>query len=329
MKRTSIPAWCRNLLLGVGIALGVASVAHAQSYPSRPVRLVVPFPPGGATDVVARLIAQELSQMWPQPVVVENIAGAGGTIGTDRVAKSVPDGYTLLFATLATNATAPSVYSKLPYDPQRDFTYLAPISTTTNVLVVNPKLPVNSVRELIDYARANKNQMTYSSPGTGLSGHLGMEMFLAAAGIEALNVPYKGAAPATLAVISGEVMMSLDPSASALSHVRAGKVKALAVLAPKRSPLLPDVPTIDEAGVKGVEVYTWNGLAAPTGTPTDVTAKISRDMTALLNKPEMRDKLVKMGADPLLLSPAEFEKFIRSEAKKWGDIVKRTGVKLD
>jgi len=310
--------------------LGLAALcAQAQGYPTKLVRIIVPYPPGGNTDIVARLMADQFAKLWGRPVVVENRAGAGGTVGTDYVAKAAPDGYTIQLAALATNATAPSVYPNLPYDPVRDLAYVAPLTFTPNVLVINTKLPVNTLKELIAYVRANKGKLNFSSPGIGISNHLAMELLLKAAGIEAVHVPYKGSAQATTAVIAGEVQMTLDPVSSSVQHIRSGTLKPLGVSARTRSSLLPDVPTFAEAGVPGVEAYTWTGLAVPAATPVDIVAKLHRDALTILKLPEMRERFAAMGSDLVDMNPQQFQAFIRSEAQKWGDIARRVGAKAE
>lgn len=311
------------------LVAAMVSAVQAQDYPARPVRIVVSFPPGGNTDIVARLLAEQLGRQWGRSVLVENRAGAGGTVGIDYAAKAPADGYTLALATLGTNATAPSVYPKLPYDPVRDFAYIAPLAFTPNVLVVNPKMPVRNLAEFIAHARANKGKLTYSSPGVGLSNHLAMELFLRQAGIDALHVPYKGAAPATAAAVAGEVDMSFDAVSTSNGPVRAGTLRALAVSARSRAAMMPDVPTFAEAGVANVEAYTWTGLAAPTGTPREIITRLHRDVTAVMKLPEMRERLAGMGAETIDMSPDEFQAFIRTEAQKWGDIARRVGAKME
>jgi len=318
-----------KLLFALFAILAAPLAVQAQDYPSRPVRIVVPYPPGGNTDIVARLMADQLGKLWGKPVLVENRAGAGGTIGTDYVAKAAPDGYTLQLAALATNATAPAVYPKLPYDPTKDFAYIAPLTFTSNVLVVNAKLPVSSLKDFIAYARANKGKLNYSSPGVGLSNHLAMELFLKATDLEAMHVPYKGSAQATTAVISGEVQMSLDPVSSSVQNIKAGTLKPLGVSARSRSRQLPDVPTLAEAGVPGVEAYTWTGLAAPAGTPADIIARLHRDVVTIMKMPEMRERMAAMGSEIVDMSSQQFQAFIRSEAQKWGDIARRVGAKAE
>jgi len=303
------------------------ALAQAQDYPSRTVRIVVPFPPGGNTDFVARLMADHLGKLWGKPVVVDNKPGAGGTVGTDFVAKSAPDGYTMQLAALATNATAPSVYPNLPYDPAKDFVYIAPLTFTPNVLLVNPKLPVTTLKELLNYARANPGKLNYSSPGIGITNHLAMELYLKSAGISAVHVPYKGSNFATTAALSGEVQMTLDPVSSSVQHVRAGNLRPLAVSAAKRSPLLPDVPTFAEAGSPGVEAYGWTAFAMPAATPAPIVAKVRADVGAVLKLPAVRERFLTMGSDIVEMNPDQFEAFIRSEGKKWGDIARAVGAK--
>lgn len=311
------------------LAAALVLPAWPQSYPARAVRLVVGFPPGGPTDVVARILAQELSALWPVPMVVENRAGAGGLIGAEAVARAQPDGYTLLIATTANHATAPHVYAKLPYDPRRDFVYIAPLTSTPSVLLVHPSVPAASLKALADYARAQRGRLHYSSPGLGLTGHLGMEMILAAAGIEAVNVPYKGSAPAAQALAAGEVQMTLDPAPTAVNYMRSGKARGLAVTAPQRSPLAPELPTLAEAGYPGIEVTTWTGLAAPAGLPQEALERLRRDLAAAMGKPELRERLRKIGAEPMEMTPAEFERFIRDESARIGEVARRLRIRLD
>jgi tripartite-type tricarboxylate transporter receptor subunit TctC len=314
--------------LVAAFALGNAQ-AQAPAYPTKPVRIVVPFPPGGATDIVARLVADGLGKTWNQQVLVENRAGAGGTIGTDHVAKSAPDGYTLLLCTLAANAIAPSVYPRLPYDAGKDFTAITPLTGTASVIAIHPGVPARTLAELIEYAKARPGRLTFSSPGTGVSSHLAMENFAYTTGLQLIHVPYKGSAPALNALAAGEVTMTFDPISTLAPLARAGKVRALAMSGAKRSPLLPDVPTIAEAGVRGVESYTWNGLMGPAGMPREVVGKIYRDTAALLRGAELRERLVGMGSDVLEMTPDEFTAFVRTETDKWGTIARRVNAKVE
>ena len=311
------------------LLLGLAPVAgHAQqAWPSRAVRLVVPFPPGGATDIIARLVADGLSKSWGQSMVVDNVGGASGTIGSDRVAKAPADGYTVLMGTLASNVVAHFVFAKLPYTPEA----LAPavlLTTTPNLLLVNNTVP-GTLKELIEYAKANKGKVSYSSPGVGLSGHLGMEMFAGAAGVELLHVPFRGSGPAIQAFAAGQVNLILDLLPSSIGYIKSGTAKPLAIAASKRSAQLPNVPTFAELGVAGVEAYTWNGLMVPAGTPRDVVDRIARDASAALKQPELRDKLLGMGADPIGGTPEEFARMMKGEMDRWGPVIRRAGVKAD
>lgn len=319
----------RWFLLSV-LTLGLPTWAQSPvDYPARVVRIIVPYPPGGNADIIARLMADQFSKLWNRPAVVENRAGAGGTVGTEHVAKAAPDGYTLLLATIAPNATAPSIYSNLRYDPVKDFVYVAPLTFTPSVLVVNPNLPARSVSELIVYARANRGKLNYSSPGVGITNHLAMELLLTAAGIEALHVPYKGSNQASAAVVSGEVQMTIDPVSSSASFIRSGAVRPLAVAAGTRAALLPEVPTMEEAGLRGVVAYTWTGLAAPAGTSPSIVARLARDTADILKRPEMRERTNAMGSEAVNMSSDQFQAFILSEAQKWGDIARRVGAKVE
>ena len=318
--------WTR---LAVAALAALSIQAGAQEYPARAVRIIVPYPPGGNTDIVARLMADQFTKMWGRPVVVDNKPGAGGTMGTELAAKSAPDGYTIQLAALATHATAPSVYPNLGYDPAKDFVYIAPLTFVPNVLVVNPKLPVKSLKELIEYARANPGKLNFSSPGIGITNHLAMELFLKAEGLKAVHVPYKGSNFATAAAISGEVQMTLDPVSTSVPHVRSGGLRPLAQSAAKRSPLLPEVPTFAEAGSPGVEAYSWTAFVMPAGVPAPIVAKVRADVATILRLPEVRERFLTLGSDIVEMSPEQFQAFVRSEAKKWGDIARAVGAKAE
>jgi len=307
------------------LAAGLLSNALAQPYPAKPVRIVVAFPPGGLTDIVARFVGDQLSKAWNQQVVVENRAGAGGTIGTDHVAKAAPDGYTLLLATLAANAIAPSVYAKLPYDAARDFTPIMALTGTPSVIAINPAIPAKTIAEFIDHAKARPGILAFSSPGSGVSAHLGMENFALTAGLKMVHVPYKGSAPALNAVVAGEVAATFDPITTVAPLVKGGKLRALAMSGTRRSPLLPEVPTIAEAGLKGVESYAWNGLMGPAGLPREVVARIHHDVGVALRSAELRERMNAVGTEILEMGPEEFAGYIRSETEKWGAIARRVG----
>jgi len=320
------------MLRGVfAVMLGLlAASAAAQDFPSRPVRIVLGFPPGGVTDITSRLLADALSKSWARQVVVDNRPGASGTIGADHVAKSPPDGYTLLLTTSAANVVAPALFAKLPYDAGRDFAHITLISSSPSVLLVNPKLPVKTLREFIDYSKSRPGQLAYASPGRGLTGHLAVEMFAAAAGAQYLHVPYKGSAPALNAAVAGEAQLVYDPVASSLGHIRSGQLRALAISTVERSSVLPDVPTMAESGLKGIEFSTWTGISAPAGTPREVIAKLYRDIVAAMRTPSVRDKLLPLQTDVVSsASPEEFSAFVRNETSRWGDVIRMAGVQAE
>jgi tripartite-type tricarboxylate transporter receptor subunit TctC len=303
--------------------------AWAQSFPTKPAHLVVPFPPGGPLDAIGRLIAQQLSERWGQGVVVENKPGAGGNIGADFVAKSPPDGYTVVMGALSTHAVNPSLYAKMPYDAQKDFAPITRVAITPNVLVVNPALPVNSVKDLIAYAKAHPGQLSFGSGSTGSAGHLAGELLKVDAGIDMVHVPYKGAAPAMQALLAGDTQLMFDNLANAMAQVKAGKLRALAVTTAERSKLAPDLPTMAEAGLTGFDISTWFGLFAPAGTPADIIAKWNADVTRVLVSPDMRERLLAQGAEPAPDTAADFARFVASELAKYARIVKASGAKVD
>jgi tripartite-type tricarboxylate transporter receptor subunit TctC len=319
-------AACAVLVTAV---LAFAFPAQADTFPSRTVKLVVPFPPGGPLDATGRAIAQKLTEAWGQSVIVENKPGAGGNIGAGYVAKSAPDGYTVVMGALSTHAVNPSLYPKMPFDAQRDFAPITLVAITPNVLVVNPSLPVHSVKELIAYAKANPGKLSFGSGSIGSAGHLAGELFKVDAGVDMVHVPYKGAAPAMQGLLAGDTQLMFDNLASAMSQVNAGKLRALAVTTAERSKLVSDLPTMAEAGVPGFDISTWYGLLAPAGTPPDLIAKWNADVTKILSAPEMRERLATQGAEAAPDSPADFAKFIASELVKYAKIVKASGAKVD
>ena len=300
-----------------------------QSFPAKTARIVVPFPPGGPLDATGRLLAQQLSERWGQSIVVENKPGAGGNIGADYVAKSAPDGYTIVMGALSTHAVNPSLYAKMPYDAQKDFAPITLVAITPNVLVVNPALPVDSVRALIAYAKARPGQLSFGSGSIGSAGHLAGELFKIDAGVDIVHVPYKGAAPAMQALLAGDTQLMFDNLANAMAQVKAGKLRALAVTTAERSKLAPELPTMAESGLQGFDISTWFGLFAPAGTPPDVVAKWNADVTRILTAPDMRDRLLAQGAEPAPDSPADFARFIAAEAAKYARIVRTSGAKVD
>jgi tripartite-type tricarboxylate transporter receptor subunit TctC len=313
------------------LALAVAASAHAQDkYPSKLVRLVVPFAAGGSTDVVARALGQELSERIGQPVIVENKPGAGGTVGSDYVAKSPPDGYTLLIGTVSTHGAAVSLYEKLPYEPLRDFAPITEIATIPNLVVVNAaSVPVQTLAELVQLAKKQPGKLTFASNGAGTSNHLATELLKTASGIDIVHVPYKGSGPALNDLLAGHVSMMLDVVMTSYPHVKAGKLKALAVTGSTRSPLLPDVPTVAEQGFPGFEAIVWFGVLAPAKTPPAIVERLNKELVAAINSPKLKTLLESQGAQTVANTPAAFTKRIGSEIDKWRKVVQASGAKLD
>jgi tripartite-type tricarboxylate transporter receptor subunit TctC len=305
-----------------------ASCALAQDYPTRAVRVIIPFAPGGGTDIVGRILAQHLSQRLGQSFVVENRPAGSGIVGADAVAKSAPDGYTLLFA-FSTLSSSAQLISKLPYDPVRDFAPIA-LATTSPLLAVAPiALPARDLREFIAYAKASPGKLNYGSSGPGSSPHLATELFISLTGAHMTHIAYKGIAPATTALLANEVQFSLVPIAVGMPHVKSGRLRALATCGPVRSAATPDVPTVTEAGVPGLEVIAWWGMLAPAKTPAPVVTRLNREIRAILDTAEVRRGLVDQGMDPAGGEPAEFGALIKADMEKWGEIGRRLGVRLD
>ena len=326
----------RTILFAVAAlaALASAGAAAQSSYPNKPVRIVVPFPAGGTTDIVARLIAVELQKTWGQPVVIENRAGAGGNIGADAVAKSPPDGYTLLMATVGTHAINLPLFEqnkqKMPFHPLNDFVAVTNVAAVPNVMVVNPSVPVNSVQEFIAYAKARPGRVNMASSGNGTSIHLSGELFKSMTGVYMVHLPYRGSSPALQDLIAGNTQVMFDNLPSALPHIRSGRLKALAVTSRERSAALPNLPTMEEAaGLKGFDATAWFGLLAPAGTPREVVAKVHQDVVKALALPEMREKFAAQGAVPVGNTPEQFAAYIRGEIDKWTRVVKFSGAKVD
>jgi len=316
------------ILAGIALIVGTGP-APAADYPTKPIRLVVPFPPGGTTDILARAVAQKLAETWNQQVIVDNRPGAGGNIGADLVAKAAPDGYTLVMGTVGTHAINPNLYGKMPYDHVKDFAPIILVAGVPNVLVVNPSLPVHSVHELIDYAKANPGKLNFASSGNGTSIHLSGELFKTMAGVQMTHVPYKGSAPALADLMGGQVQLMFDNLPSSLGLIKGGKLRAVAVTSTTRAAALPDVPTIAESGLPGFEASSWFGLLAPAGTPHDVVAKLNGVVAAWLATPEAKDKLLAQGAIAAGGSPEAFAKHIESETSKWAKVVKASGAHID
>ena len=319
-----------KFLIGVaGIAFAAAAGAQTADYPTKPIRLVVPFPPGGATDLIARAVAQKLGETWGQSVVVDNRPGAGGNIGTELVARSAPDGYTLEMGTVGTHAINASLYAKLPYDHVKDFAPVILVAGVPNVLVVNPAVPVSSVQELIAYAKANPGKLNFASSGSGTSIHLSGELFKVMTGVQITHIPYKGSAPALQDLLGGQVQMMFDNLPPSLPQIKAGRLRALAVTSATRAPALPDVPTIAESGLPGFEASSWFGILAPAGTPPAIIAKINGEVAKWLTTPEGKEKLAAIGANAGGGSPDDFARHIQAETAKWAKVVKASGAKVD
>jgi tripartite-type tricarboxylate transporter receptor subunit TctC len=322
----------RTIRRAVGaLALAVACGAHAQApYPNHPVRIVVPFPAGGTTDILARATAQKLTEGLGQPFVVENRPGAAGNIGAELVAKSPPDGYTMLMGTVGTHAINPSLYDKMPYDHVKDFVPVVLVAGVPNVLVVHPSVPVMSVQELIAYAKANPGKLNFASSGAGTSIHLSGELFKTMTGVSMQHVPYKGSSPALADLTGGQVQLMFDNLPSALPLIKAGKLRALAVTSLTRSTVLPDLPTVSESGLAGFDSSSWFGLLAPAGTPKDVVARVNGEVAKWLATPDAKEKLAAQGAIVASgLAPEDFTRHIASETAKWQKVVKESGAKVE
>lgn len=319
----------RLVAIGAFIAWGAVSGAHAQTYPVKPVRLIVPFPPGGGTDVATRIIAPKLSERLGQQTVVDNRAGAAGAIGTEATVKSAPDGYTLLIGSTSEIGISPSLYAKLPYDVLRDLTAAAPFAATPMVLVVTPSLPVNSAADLAKLARSRPGEINYGSAGAGTGNHMWSALFGHLTKTKIVHVPYKGAAPAQTDVMSGQVQMMFTTLPAGSPLVKAGRLKALAVSSAQRAPSLPQIPTMAESGVPGFEAVYWYGFFAPAATSKDVLARIYNETSAVLKLPEIVNSLANQGLQVINLSQDAFATFTRTEMEKWAAVVKASGAKVD
>ena len=305
------------------------SLAHAQSYPNKTIRMIVPFPAGGATDIVARLVAQKLGDAMGQQVIVDNRGGAAGTIGSDLAAKSPPDGYTILIGTSSTHAIAQSLYAKLPYDSIKDFTPVVGIATATIVLSMHPSVPAKTVRELIVLAKAKPDALSFASSGSGGVSHLVGEMFKAQAGVQMLHIPYKGDAPALADLVGGQVSLEFGTALSFLPYIQSGRLKALAVTSLKRSQVMPDVPTVAESGLKGFEALQWFGVFAPAGTRAEVVTRLNTEIVKILQTVDMRERLTKLASEVMADSPEQFAAFQKAEIAKWARVVKDSGARID
>ncbi len=299
----------------------------APAYPNRPIRLIVPFPPGGGTDIVARAIVVKLAEGWGQQIIIDNRGGAGGVIGADTVAKSTPDGYTLLFGTPGALVINPLLNSKLPYDAMRDFAPVSLLALNPQLLAVHNSLPVNTVKELIALAKAQPGKLNYASVGEGTPNHLAMELFKSMTGTDMVHVPYKGAAPAVTDLVGGHVQLMFNPMPPLLPHVKSGRLKALAVGGTQRSSALPDVPTVAEAGVPGYEYVTWYSIVAPAKTPRAIINKLNARLAAVLVMPDVAQRLSVQGAEPRASTPEELTRFMQDDTRRLGGIIRFAGIK--
>ncbi len=315
-----------RMLAGAG-ALVLAVGAGAQDYPARAIRIVVPFTPGGATDVVTRIVAQKLSEQFARQVVTDNRGGAGGIVGVEVVAKAAPDGYTLVMGTSGTHAINVSLYPKLVYDPERDFAPITRVALLPSMIVVHPSVPAKNVRELIALAKKNPGRLTYASSGSAQ--YLTGALFTSMAQVEMVHVPYKGGGQALPAQLSGEVALSFSTVVSALPHVTSGRLRGLAVTSAKRTPAAPDFPTVAEAGLPGYEAVSWYGVLAPAGTPHEIVMRLNAGIVGALKLPDVRQLMLAQGAEPISESPGQFAAVIRAEIAKWGDVVRKSGAKAE
>ena len=322
---------CKTLCTVVYVASAFAA-GHSQAqqaYPTKPIRMICPFPPGGTTDVVARLVAQKLTEAWGQQVVVDNRPGAGGIIGTEIVAKAAPDGYTVLLGSITTHAVNPALYKKLNFDPVKDFAPVSLVVSSPQLLAVHPSVAAKSVKELIALAKAKPGQLNYASAGTGTSPHLTFELFKSMAGIDVVHVPYKGTGPAITDLIGGQVQMMITGVVALMPHIKSGKLRGLGVTSAKRVAALPDLPTIAESGIPGFDVSSWFGVFLPGGTPKPIVAKMNAEIRKILEVPEVRQRLIGQGADPASNTPEEFAAYVKAEMAKWGKVARDTGTRAD
>ena len=315
----------KKIIWLLAFPLSLGAMVHAQNYPARPLRLIVPTAPGGGTDFTGRLVAAKLSETMGQQVVVENRGGGGGSVGADNAAKATADGYTLLLGSIATHAVNPALYKKLPYDHLNDFAPVSLIGTVPNALVVHPSVPVKSMQEFITYAKANPGKINYGSSGVGSPPHLSMELLRSITGINLVHVPYKGAGPALADLLGGQVQAMCTSLAGLINFVKSGRVRALGVTTAKRNPQLPDVPTIVESGIPGYEVTIWYAVFAPVATPKAIVDKLNAEMVKALNSSEMKERMALQGMDPAPSTPAELTAFVKAESAKWAKVAKDSG----
>ena len=311
------------------VALLLCTASFAQTWPAKPIKWVVPFAPGGTTDILARTIGEKLSVALGQPVIIENKPGAGGGLGADFTAKAAPDGYTIMGGTISTHAINASLYKSLPYDPVKDFVPITLIARVPNMLVVNPEIPAKNVAELIALLKANPGKYSFASSGNGTSQHLSGELFKSMAGVDMQHIPYKGSPPALQDVVGGQVAMTFDNITTAWPLAKAGKLRALAVTTAKRSSIAPEVPTLAESGLAGYEVGSWQGVFAPAGTPPAIVQRLNTEIVKIINLPDVKEKLIGLGAEPVGNTSEEFGVLVKTEVVKWADVVKKSGAKID
>ena len=318
----------RYIIVSV-FAFFVPVAAQAQNYPDRPIKLIAPFPAGGLADVLARAVGDEMSKALGQPVIVENRAGAGGNNGADVVAKSTPDGYTLLMSSAGILTANPFLYSNMPFDAETAFIPVSNVAEMPMILVVNPKVPAQDLKELVALAKSQPNKLNFGSPGIGTTGHLGLAMFMHAAGVQITHVPYRGAAPAITDLIAGQIDGVVDNPPTVISHIEGGKLRPLAVAAKERMALFPNVPTAADAGVANYEANSWFGIAAPAGTPAPIVARLAKEIAAAVRTPAMQERFAKSGARLVGDTPEHFAAQIKAERAKWGEIIKAANIKAE
>jgi tripartite-type tricarboxylate transporter receptor subunit TctC len=325
----TLKPWRLSAALASVLLILVPNSSHGQVYPTKPVRIIVPWTPGGTADLLARILAQKMSEAFGYQVVADNRPGAGGLIGTEFAAKAAPDGYTLLMGTTAPNSVAPSLYPKIPFDPTRDFAYISLVARTCYVLSVHPSMPVRTVRDLIALAKSRPGQLTFSSPGSGTPNHLSGEMFKMLTGVDMQHVPYKGSAQAVGDVIAGHIALTFENITVVSTYVKSGRVRGLGVTNLKRSPVLPDVPTLAESGIPAFEAVGWFGMVAPAATPRDIIAKLNGEVVRILALTDVKDRITGLGAEIVATSPEEFDQFNRSQIAKWTKVVRFSGARAD
>ena len=317
-----------NTLFALAALSAGAPLAQAQTYPVKPVRFIIPFPPGGPTDLIGRTAANRLTKAFGVQFIADNRAGAGGNIGTELCAKSPPDGYTVCMFTVA-QSISPAIYKKLGYDPLKDFAPVTLMAILPSMLTTHPSLPVKNVKELVALAKSRPGQMSYASTGNGTSPHMLMEMFKSTAGIDVVHIPYKGQAPAVVDQIAGQVQLAFNTAVTVLPHVQQGKLKPIAISTKERFPPMPDLQTVDEGGVKGYDGGSWQAVVMPAGTPRDIVSKVHQELAAMLKSPDTREKFLSQGALASGITPDEFAKFLKAEMEKWAKVAKAANVKLD